>query len=298
MKHVISAGQFSNREELEKLFEVAANFQNNDTRSDALKGKILASLFFEPSTRTRFSFESAMLRLGGQIISAENALDYSSVKKGETLEDSIRVVTGYADCIVLRHPEKGAAQRAAQVSPVPIINAGDGSGEHPTQALLDVYTIEKELGRVDGLRIALVGDLLHSRTMHSLVQLLGVYPACRIVLVSPNELRIPEEYTTSLKNPIDETSEFTLILPNIDVLYMNRIQKERFENTQVSSSPYVLDAKTIPYLAKDAIILDPLPRVDEISPAVDSDPRAKYFTQAQNGLYVRMALLQSVLGRA
>lgn len=305
--HLVSVQQVSDRAFLDKLFALAADFQEHNTRNNALEGKILASLFFEPSTRTRFSFESAMLRLGGQVITSENASDYSSAKKGETLEDTVRTVAGYADCIVLRHPEKGAAQRAAQVSPVPIINAGDGSGEHPTQALLDMYTIQKEKGNMDGLTITIVGDLLYGRTVHSLVQLLALYRDIHIALVSPAQLRLPEEYKQNLraqKISFKETEDFPGALQKADVVYMTRLQKERFSSQpdlltlNVNKSSYILDEAALSQLSQNAIILHPLPRVDEISPIVDSDPRAAYFRQAQNGLYVRMALLQSVLDSA
>ncbi len=301
MKHVISAGQFQHRKELEKLFAIAADFEKNDTRSDALKGRILASLFFEPSTRTRFSFESAMMRLGGQVISAENASEFSSTKKGESLEDTIRIVAGYADCIVLRHPEKGAGERAVRVASVPVINAGDGSGEHPTQALLDLYTIQKEKGRVAGLTVARAGDLLYGRTVHSLVQLLSLYPEIQLLFVSPNQLRLPEEYMKCLHGQnvtFQETEDFSAALKKADVLYMTRIQKERFSSQaeyESLKSSYIVDEAALGQLSSSAIILHPLPRIDEISLAVDTDPRAKYFAQAQHGLYVRMALLQHTL---
>ncbi len=308
LNHFVSVQQIAERSFVDELFGVAEKFQAGPPVTQAQlvrrcgRGKILASLFFEPSTRTRFSFESAMLRLGGQIISAENAADFSSAKKGETLEDTIRIVSGYADCIVLRHPERGSSQRAAQVSTVPIINAGDGSGEHPTQALLDVYTIQKELGKVDGLQIALVGDLLYGRTAHSLVQLLSLWRNIHIMLVSPLQLQMPQEYKQYLENrevSFEETEDFFGALKKADVVYMTRIQKERFASEgedEKLKSAYILDKNALHQLSSNSLILHPLPRVDEIASSVDSDPRAAYFRQAQNGLYIRMALLQILLG--
>lgn len=268
MKHLISAEQLADRELLESLFNKAEDLRAKKSE-DTLQGKVLASIFYEPSTRTRFSFESAMLRMGGQVITSENAALDSSAKKGESLEDAIRVIGGYADIIVLRHPEEGSAERASFVSSVPIINAGDGSGEHPTQALLDLYTIQKELGRVDGLHIAVVGDAQHSRTIHSFLELLKVYSDIKV-----------------------STDDFDSILPQVDVLYMNRVQKERLAESDSKESPYTLDARALEKLSKNAIIMHPLPRIDEIDPIVDADPRAAYFRQAANGLYVRMALLE------
>jgi len=300
MKHIIFASQFADRSFLDQVFRTAAAFQKNDTRSMDLKGKILAALFFEPSTRTRFSFESAMLRLGGQVMSAENASAHSSAGKGESLEDTIRIVGGYADCIVLRHPEIGAAKRAAQVSEVPIINAGDGSGEHPTQALLDVYTIQKEFGQVDSLSIAFVGDLLYGRTVHSLAQLLGLYKDIHITFVSPQRLAMPEEYKKALTSSFEETDQLQNILGDADVIYMTRIQKERFaseDEYQQLKNLYTFGENELVRLKKNAIIMHALPRLEEISSAVDKDPRAAYFRQAQNGLFVRMAILHTLLAK-
>jgi len=271
LHHLINVKQIADRELIKDLFDATDEFYDNITQN-ILKGKILASIFYEPSTRTRLSFESAMLRMGGQVITSENAAQDSSAKKGESLEDAIQVIGGYADVIVLRHPEKGSAERAAQASSVPVINAGDGSGEHPTQALLDLYTIHKELGKIDGLHIAVIGDLQHSRTIHSFLELLKVYSDIKV-----------------------STEDFDSILPQVDVLYMNRVQKERLAKGDNEHSPYTLDASALKKLSKKAIIMHPLPRVDEIATSVDKDPRAAYFRQAENGLYVRMALLQYLL---
>lgn len=296
--HIINTDQLADKELLEKLFAVAEKFQSNPTQTDSLHGKILASLFYEPSTRTRFSFEAAMLRLGGQYLSMQNAAQDSSAKKGESLEDTIRTVCGYTDCIVLRHPENGAMQRAGNVSSVPIINAGNGSGEHPTQALLDAYTIYKELGKISDLHIAFVGDLKHGRTVHSLLTLLDMYDNMRFSLVSPEQLAMPAEYKNDLKNPIEEITDLQSILSNVDVVYMTRIQKERFESQQEYAQlkgSYVFGEEELSQLKKEAIIMHPLPRVDEIAQTVDKDPRAAYFRQVENGLYVRMALLEYLL---
>ena len=297
MHHVVAAKQLAEKALLKQLFELADSFAAGKN-NNSLKGKVLATLFYEPSTRTRFSFEAAMLRLGGQVISSENAFEHSSAKKGETLQDSIRIVASYADCIILRHPETGAADKAAAVSSVPIINAGDGSGEHPSQALLDVYTIQKELGRLDNLNIVLVGDFLYGRTVHSLVQLLDIYDNIQLSLVAPLQLALPAKYKRGLKNRIVETTDFQSVLPEADVVYMTRVQKERFQTKgeyENLKAAYVFGEKELSLLKKEAIIMHPLPRVDEISQAVDADPRAAYFRQAQNGLYVRMALLQYLL---
>lgn len=302
LNHIISAKQFDVRI-LDRLFRLAAKIERVDRKSqpqDLLKGKILAALFYEPSTRTRFSFESAMLKLGGSCISTENASLFSSVSKGETLQDTIKIISGYSDVIVIRHPEKGTAKEASEISSVPIINAGDGTREHPTQALLDLYTIKKELGKIDNLKIALVGDLLYGRTIHSLIYLLALYKV-KIYFVSPPQLKLPKEYKDYLRQrsiALEELSDLKKVLNKIDVLYMTRIQKERFRSKreyEKLKGAYVIDKKALQKLSKKAIIMHPLPRVDEISPEIDSDPRAAYFRQAKNGLYIRMALLQMLL---
>jgi len=268
---------------------------------DYPRKKIMVALFYEPSTKTKFSFESAMKRLGGDVIDTESAAHFSSAAKGESLEDSVRVMGSYADVIVIRHPDNGSAARAAKVSPVPIINAGDGSGQHPTQALLDVYTIRKELGSIDDLTVAMVGDLLYGRTVHSLAYLLSFQHNDRLIFVSPEELRIPH----GIRQHLDEhgieykqTDNLREVAKIADVLYVTRIQKERFpkqEDYERLKDFFVVNKEILSYMPEKSIIMHPLPRVNEISREVDSDPRAAYFRQAQNGLYVRMALLKMVL---
>lgn len=258
----------------------------------------MASLFYEPSTRTRFSFETAMLRLGGQVISTENAAEFSSASKGETLEDTMRVVNCYADVVVLRHFEKGASERAAAVSKIPVINAGDGAGQHPTQALLDLYTIKKELRKIDGIHIAFVGDLKNGRTVRSLVYLLGKFKNISISLVSPKGLRIGDdikEYMHRHKVQYEEMEHWDSVLKNADVIYQTRIQKERFASMteyKKYKGNYILTNKEVAKMKKKSIIMHPLPRVDEIACEVDSAPQAAYFRQVQYGLYARMALLE------
>jgi aspartate carbamoyltransferase catalytic subunit len=267
--------------------------------SDALKGKILATLFYEPSTRTRLSFETAMLKLGGSTIGFAE-VESASVKKGENLADTIRTVENYADVIAMRHPLDGAAKLAAEYSKVPIINGGSGSEEHPTQALLDLYTIQKEKGRIDGLKIALVGDLRYGRTVHSLAYGLSLYDV-ELCLVSPESLRMRREVLRTIKDKISvaETSNLEKAVTEVDVLYVTRIQKERFpdpaEYAKVKGV-YRIDLKTLADARKDLIILHPLPRVDEIATEVDGTPQARYFQQVWNGIVVRMALLGLVLG--
>ena len=269
--------------------------------SDMLKGKILANLFFEPSTRTRLSFEAAMLKLGGSVIGFAEA-ELASVKKGENLADTVRTVENYADVIALRHPLDGAAKLAAELAKVPIINGGSGSEEHPTQALIDLYTIQKEKGKIDGLKIALVGDLRYGRTVHSLAYALSLYNI-ELHLISPETLRMRREVlrTINKKIPVTEDSNLEKVIPQIDVLYVTRIQKERFpdqaEYAKVKGV-YKVNLETLSTAKKDLIILHPLPRVDEIAAEVDKTPQARYFQQVWNGVVVRMALLALVLGAA
>lgn len=298
MYHVLSAHQFD-RGQLDELFKTADIMEFNARKGglNLLGGKIMAALFFEPSTRTRLSFESAMIRLGGQVISTENAAQFSSAIKGETLEDSIRVISSYADVIVMRHNEVGAAMRAAKVAKVPVINAGDGAGEHPTQSLLDLYTIQKELKRIDGLKVAMVGDLTYGRTVHSLAYLLAKYEGVTLYFVSPENCPIPDKVKAFLDEQGVEYFEETnleKVAEQVDVLYMTRIQKERFpdeaEYTK-AAGVYKIDNELLHRMKKDSIILHPLPRAGEILPEVDEDPRAAYFRQAKNGVYIRMALL-------
>lgn len=298
MKHVIESQQFD-RKTIESIFRTADNLSKS--KSLPMSGKIMASLFYEPSTRTRFSFESAMLKLGGGVITTENASEFSSAAKGETLEDTIRVINHYADVIVIRHPEKGASARAAAVSHIPVLNAGDGSGQHPTQALLDLYTIKKEIGKIDGVSIAFVGDLKHGRTVRSLSYLLGKYKNERIFFISPKGLRIGndiKEYLRKHKIFYEEAETWNDILQRVDVLYQTRIQKERFKNPaeyKKYKGVYILTMKEVDKMKKGAIVMHPLPRVDEIATEVDKSEKAIYFKQAKYGLLVRMALLKEIL---
>src|SRR5437588_8632230 len=286
-----------------RLLERAAGFEGGGGDPDRLQRRLLATIFYEPSTRTRLSFEAAMLRLGGQVISAESAGTTSSAAKGESLEDAIRVVGAYADAIVLRHPEVGAAQRAARVAQVPVISAGDGPGQHPTQALLDLYTIKKELGRLDHLRIGLAGDLRHGRTVRSLALLLSRFPGNELVLISPPALRLGADVITALNEAqqgMRETTDLDGAIADLDVLYQTRIQAERFESSEEyerQRGVYVVNPDLMRRLPARAILMHPLPRLDEIDPLVDADPRAAYFRQARNGLWVRMAGVDWAMGR-
>jgi aspartate carbamoyltransferase catalytic subunit len=304
LKHVISARQFDDPEFLLGLFESANAMERDDqfrALTDPLRGRILATLFYEPSTRTRFSFEAAMQKLGGGVLTAENMRESSSATKGETIEDTIRIVSGYADAIAIRHFEQGTAQAAARISPVPVINAGDGVGEHPTQALTDVYTIKKELGRISGLRVALVGDLLNGRTIHSLLPLLCLYKNVEVDLISPWQLRLPLGHREELMEKhvvFRESEKLDGVLERADVLYITRVQRERFASMaeyEAVKDAYILDATMANRLKPEAIIMHALPRVNEISPEVDANARAAYFRQAKNGLYIRMALLKYLL---
>jgi aspartate carbamoyltransferase catalytic subunit len=301
LRHVIESQQFS-RPLLEELFARADEMKGQPHHfSGRLNGQVMAALFYEPSTRTRLSFEAAMLRLGGRTIGTDNAREFSSAAKGETLEDTMRIVSGYADVIVLRHNEEGAARRAAAVSSVPVINAGDGPGQHPTQALLDLYTIRDELGHIDGIRIALVGDLANGRTVRSLTYLLSKFRDLRIYFVAPPQVAMRQDIKDHLDEhhvPWVETRDLNSVLPQVDVVYQTRIQKERFPDEAsylAVKGVYKIDSQTMSMLRKDAIVMHPLPRVDEIAPEVDADPRAAYFRQARNGLFIRMALLDKVL---
>ncbi len=265
-----------------------------------LDGKVLASLFYEPSTRTRLSFESAMQRLGGSVISAEG-IQFSSLYKGETIEDTIRMASAYSDIIAMRHPEQGSADRAASATSVPFINAGDGPGQHPTQALLDLYTIHEECGGVDGIRVAMVGDLRYGRTVHSLSYLLGLYDEIKLTLISPKELTMPEKVTTFLKDHKINYAESDDLADGLDcdVLYMTRVQQERFADKSEYERlklKYVLTAKHL--AGKKVVVMHPLPRVGEIATDVDTLKNAAYFRQAANGVPVRMALLAMLLNKA
>ena len=303
VRHVVDVGQFD-RTGVEALFSAADRMRDMPRFSAPLAGLTLATIFYEPSTRTRLSFETAMHRLGGNVISTENAREFSSAIKGETVEDTIRIVNGYADAIVIRHYEQGAAHRAASVSGIPILNAGDGPGEHPTQALLDLYTIGHELGRIDNLKVALVGDLRFGRTARSLARMLKLTSGAEIVFVSPPAVPMGQDVRQELTEagiPFHDEPDLDAVLPHVDVVYQTRVQKERFPTPQEYDAvrgQYVIDADSLSLLAPGAIVLHPLPRVDEITTDVDSDPRAAYFRQAHNGVYIRMALLEHVLSDA
>lgn len=300
--HVLSARQFD-RQKLDELFEEVRDMEGivRKGRSTLLSGELMACLFFEPSTRTRFSFESAMHRLGGRVISTDNAAQFSSAIKGETLEDSIRVISSYADVIVLRHHEIGAARRAAAVASVPIINAGDGAGEHPTQALLDIYTIYRELGRLEDLTISMIGDLTYGRTVHSLCYLLANYKKIRILFSGPPQTPIPEAITQYLSDKgvqFDYEPDLRQAARQSDILYQTRVQKERFPSLEIYEQIkglYQIDTEIVSLMPKHARILHPLPRAGEITVEVDETEQAAYFRQAENGVYVRMALLERCL---
>jgi len=303
-KDILSVKQFT-RHDLDYIFGVAHEMRAMVERIgtfDLLKGKILANLFYEPSTRTSSSFTSAMERLGGSVIPI-NEVRYSSVSKGESLPDTVRTLECYADVIVLRHPEIGASALAAKYARKPVINAGDGPGEHPTQALLDLFTIVEELGEVDGLNVTMLGDLKFGRTVHSLARLLTLYNV-KLNYVSPDILRMPQEIIVELGEKGIAQNEYPAIEPVIsdtDVLYVTRVQKERFDNLQdydEVKDMFVITSETLKIAKDRMIIMHPLPRVNEISMEVDDDPRAAYFRQMEYGLYVRMALLAMVLGKS
>lgn len=298
--HVVEVSQFD-RSDLEAIFHHAEFMRTLPRPGNRLPGRILATIFYEPSTRTRLSFESAMLRLGGSVITTENAREFSSAIKGETVEDTIRIVEGYADAIVIRHYEQGAAARAAAVSSVPVLNAGDGPGEHPTQALLDLYTMRHELGRIDNLKVALVGDLKYGRTARSLALLLRETEGAEIFFVSPASAPMGadiREALTAAGIPFHDEPDLNAVLPNVDVVYQTRIQKERFQSAddyETAKGTYIISSTNMQRMRRDAILLHPLPRVDEIAIDVDDDPRAAYFRQAHNGVFIRMALLDLVM---
>lgn len=299
-KHLIDIKDFS-KKEIDDLIKVANDIiDNRDKYSHKCDDKILATLFFEPSTRTRLSFESAMLRLGGKVLGFSEASS-SSTAKGETLGDTIRVVGGYADIIAMRHPKEGAPTVAIKNSIVPIINAGDGGHNHPTQTLTDLLTISREKGRLDNLTIGLCGDLKFGRTVHSLITAMMRYKNIKFILISPKELKLPDYMKEILDNKnieYIETNNIEEYMNELDVLYMTRVQKERFFNEEDYlrlKDYYILTKDKLKKAKKDLIILHPLPRVTEISKEVDDDKRAKYFEQAYNGVYIRMALILKLL---
>ncbi len=302
VNHFLGSLDFS-PEEYDALFSLASQIIDSPADyADRCTGRLMATLFYEPSTRTRLSFEAAMLRLGGRVISVASAKS-SSVAKGESLGDTVRTVGGYADLIVLRHPKEGAAILAAEYSPVPVINGGDGAREHPTQTLTDLFTIHRFKGRFDGLTVAFCGDLRYGRTVHSLVKALARYSDVRFILISPPELRLPERIVREVReiNPavaLRETTRMEDGLEDADVLYMTRIQKERFFNEEdyiKLRDTYILTADRLRAAPAGMIVMHPLPRVTEIDYAVDADPRAVYFEQARLGMFARMALILHLL---
>jgi len=297
VRHIISIGDFD-REWIDSLLDHADRIDGKQYDSHALEGKILAVLFFEPSTRTRLSFESAIARLGGTSLTV-GSVEACSIAKGETLADTIRVVSGYADAIVIRHPKEGAARLASEFSTVPVINAGDGAGQHPSQTLLDLYTIRQSMP-IDGIDIALIGDLRYGRTAHSLASALSLYNA-RLHTLCPRGLELPETLSARLEEQgmeIIPHENITDIIPEVDVLYVTRVQRERFPDSasyfNVASS-YRITPELLADAKKHLIVLHPLPRVDEIDPRVDEMPHAKYFEQSRNGVPVRMAMLMQVM---
>ena len=302
MRHLMSPLDFS-VEELNELLDLANDIENNREKyAHACAGKKLATLFFEPSTRTRLSHEAAMLNLGGSVLGFSSA-DSSSASKGETVSDTVRMVSCYADIIAMRHPKEGAPMVASRYSSIPIINAGDGGHQHPTQTLTDLLTIRSLGGRLDNLTIGLCGDLKFGRTVHSLIQALVRYTNIKFILISPEELRLPgyirKDVLEKQNIPYEEVERLEDALPHLDVLYMTRVQKERFFNEEDyirMKDFYILDAKKMELAPEHMLVLHPLPRVNEIAVEVDDDPRAAYFRQAQYGVYVRMALILTLLG--
>lgn len=301
-RHLLEPEDFS-QEELESVLKLAGDIMKNPEKyKKKAEGKILATLFYEPSTRTRLSFEAAMLRLGGKTIGFSD-VNSSSVTKGENIADTAKIVAAYADAIVMRHPKEGAPKVAAMESKKPVVNAGDGGHNHPTQTLTDLFTIMQEKKRLDNLKIAICGDLKFGRTTHSLVKALARYEGNEFVFISPKELKMPKAITKGnrekRKIKYVETEDMDQALGSIDILYMTRVQKERFTNEEEYirlKDKYIYDSKKLEITNQNALILHPLPRVNEISKEVDSDPRAAYFRQAENGMYVRMALLMAIMG--
>ena len=302
MRHIISPLDFS-VEEIDKLLNLANDIEAHPNKySDACHGKKLATLFYEPSTRTRLSFEAAMMNLGGKCLGFASA-DSSSASKGESVADTIRIISCYADIAAIRHPKEGAALVASMHSGIPVINAGDGGHQHPTQTFTDLLTIRSLKGRLSNLTIAFCGDLKFGRTVHSLIHALVRYPGISFILVSPNELRVPDyirENVLKANNiPFKEVEKLDPVMEDMDILYMTRVQKERFfsedEYLRMKDS-YILDAAKMKLGKPDMLVLHPLPRVNEIAVEVDNDPRAVYFKQAQYGVYVRMALILTLLG--
>lgn len=299
MEHMLSAQDLT-RDRIEGLIHFAEGLRHQSRQEllEVLKGYTVATLFYEPSTRTRLSFEAAVVRLGGQIVGSENAKETSSSKKGERLSDVFRVVGSYVDAIVVRHHETGAIEAAAPRSPVPIINAGSGSGEHPTQALLDIYTIWRELGGVDNRRICIMGDLKYGRTVHSLIQALSLFEGVEVVLFHPDSLGLPEHLSTlAPKLKMSRAGTFAEAVARADIIYQTRVQVERLRDADeaAEAGQYLVTHQHLQQIPESARILHPLPRVNELALEVDDDPRAAYFRQVENGLYIRMALVAQLL---
>lgn len=300
MRHLMSPLDFTTQE-LDQLFDLANDIEHNKAKyAHACEGKILATCFYEPSTRTRLSFESAMTRLGGRVIGFSDAAS-SSASKGESVSDTIRIISCYADICAMRHPKEGAPMVAMERSLIPVINAGDGGHQHPTQTLTDLLTIRSLKGSLSGFTIGLCGDLKFGRTVHSLIHALVRYDNIRFIFISPDELKVPDYITEMLKNkniPYEEVMSLEDVMPQLDLLYMTRVQKERFFNEEDYirlKDFYILDMAKMALAKPDMLVLHPLPRVNEISVEVDNDPRAAYFKQAQYGVYVRMALILTLL---
>lgn len=294
MRHLTEISDFST-EEISRLISVSRDIMTNEqSYIDAMKGKVMATLFYEPSTRTKFSFEAAMQRLGGTVIGFTGTQN-TSVSKGETLKDTVRMVAAYSDLIVMRHFEAGAPMQAAKVATVPVVNAGDGGNQHPTQTLTDILTISQEKGRLDNLNIVLVGDLKYGRTVHSLVKAMRRYKNNKFYFVSPKELKMPDYIKKLLdESQYEELENLDEAIKQADVLYMTRVQRERFEYAEQYEKlkdVYILDKGKMDKASNEMIVLHPLPRVNEIAEEVDDDPRAKYFQQAKYGMYARMALI-------
>jgi aspartate carbamoyltransferase catalytic subunit len=297
-KSLVSITDFS-KSDYQKILELAENYEREPVR-DLLTGKVVATLFFEPSTRTRLSFESAINKMGGRVIGFSEA-GSSSVTKGETLYDTIKIVCNYCDLIVMRHPLEGSARFASEISSVPVINAGDGANQHPTQTLLDLYSIKKTQGRLDSLTVFIVGDLKYGRTVHSLLMAMSQFNTT-FHFISPDELKMPEEYKIFLRSlglMYYEHKDFTDIITEADIIYMTRVQKERFSDPieyERTKNAYVLKNKMLNNTKENLRVLHPLPRVNEIDQDVDINPKAYYFTQALNGVYIRQAIISSILG--
>jgi aspartate carbamoyltransferase catalytic subunit len=298
MRHVISSSQYT-KEQLYSLFDQTSQIKDNPSRyGNVLHGKVIATLFYEPSTRTRLSFESAIQRLGASLISTENAREASSSTKGESLADTIRIVEGYADAIVMRHQENDAAAEASEIAAVPIVNAGGGSGEHPTQSLLDCYTILEQRHSLDHLSIAVIGDLRYGRTVHSLVKMLSLFEGLTVYGVSLPGLELHEDYIRYIEDHggrFVACSSLADVPSDVAVLYQTRTQRERMSTQEGEVTEIVINQEVLHRFSNETIVLHPLPRNQEISPEIDNDPRALYFEQAKNGMWVRMALLYELL---